>query len=348
MRAAVTAGADASRAGPLAATLYGELIAQAALLLEGGDADLGRRGFLAGISDLAVTRPAVPGDVLDVNVTVAGRFGDSVRFDGLISDGSGAEVARGSDCRPQRERGVKDSSGTFPRDSGLFAKKKVVLAGPPAGLLRGAASVLSLAGYVVRAAESVEELEAIAPEKIPDLVIFDAAFPPDGGVGACRRLRETPHWRTVSMMLVVPAGLPHLEEALVPGINDFMLAPFPADELLDKTSRLTLIPARRELNTIARVTVDGGVRVGKMLNVSSNGMLVEIEVPIAIGRPVEVEFLLPEDPKSLRASGKIVRRTNDLDHFHPAFGIRFTGISEVDQVRIDGFVAVRERAGFRR
>lgn len=96
VRVAMTAGADSSRGAPLAATLYGELIAQAALLLEGGGADLGRRGFLAGISDLAVTRPAAPGDVLDVDVTVAGRFGDSVRFDGLISDGSGAEVARGS------------------------------------------------------------------------------------------------------------------------------------------------------------------------------------------------------------------------------------------------------------
>ncbi len=243
---------------------------------------------------------------------------------------------------------MKDSSGTFPRDSGLFAKKKVLLAGPAAGLLRGASSVLSLAGYGVRTAESVEELEEIAPEKIPDLVIFDAAFPPEGGVAACRRLRERPHWRAVSMLLVVPAGLPHLEEALVPGINDFMLAPFPSDELLDKTGRLTLIPARRELNTIARVTGDGALRLGKMLNVSSNGMLIEIETPIAIGRPVEVEFLLPEDAKPLHATGKVVRRTNELDHFHPAFGIRFTEISEVDQVRIDGFVAVRERAGFRR
>jgi CheY-like chemotaxis protein len=93
---------------------------------------------------------------------------------------------------------VTPDSGTFPRDSGLFAKKKVLLAGPPAGLLRGGASVLSLAGYVVRAAESVEELEALVPEKIPDLVIFDASFPPDGGVGACRRLREKAHWRAVS------------------------------------------------------------------------------------------------------------------------------------------------------
>jgi DNA-binding response OmpR family regulator len=244
-----------------------------------------------------------------------------------------------------------DSSGTFPRGSGLFAKKKVVLAGPPAGLLRGASSVLSLAGYAVRAAESVEELEAIAPEKIPDLVIFDAAFPPDGGVGACRRLREKAHWRTVSMMLVVPAGLPHLEEALVPGINDFMLAPFPAAELLDKTKRLTLIPARRELNTLARVRdgrPDGTLLLGKTLNVSENGLLVEIESAIAIGRVIEIEFFLPEDSLPLNAKGRVMRRTTELDHFHPAFGIRFTEISEKDQVRIDAFVAERERAGFRR
>ncbi len=243
---------------------------------------------------------------------------------------------------------MKDSSGTFPRDSGLFAKKKVLLAGARAGLLRGAGSVLSLAGYAVRDAERVEDLEALAPEKLPDLLVLDAAFGPDGGVAACRRLRENPRWRAVSMLLVVPAGTPHLEEALVPGINDFMLAPFPAEELLDKASRLTLIPARRELNTIARVTADGALRVGKMLNVSSNGMLVEIETPIAIGHPVSIEFFLPDDATPLRAAGKVVRRTNDLDHFHPAFGIRFTEISEVDQIRIDGFVAVRERSGFRR
>ncbi len=96
VRASVTAGADASRGGSLAAPLFAELIAQAALLLEGGDPDLGRSGFLAGISDLVVTRPAVPGDVLDVDVAVAGRFGDTVKFDGRVADGSGAEVARGS------------------------------------------------------------------------------------------------------------------------------------------------------------------------------------------------------------------------------------------------------------
>ena len=244
-----------------------------------------------------------------------------------------------------------DSSGTFPRGSGLFAKKKVALAGPPAGLLRGAAGTLEAAGYSVVAAERMDDLLAISAAKVPDLVIFDVAFPPDGGVAAVRKLREQAFWRTVSMMLVVAAGEPHLEEALVPGVNDFMLAPFPPAELLDKTKRLTLIPARRELNTLARVRdgrPDGPLSLGKTLNASGNGLLVELENSIAIGRLVEIEFFLPDDPLPLNAKGRIMRRTTDLDHFHPAFGIRFTEISEKDQARIDAFVAERERAGFRR
>ena len=96
VRAMVSANADASRGGGLAAPVFAELVAQAALLLDGGDADLGRKGFLAGISDLSVSREAVPGDVLDVDVKVAGRFGDTVKFDGRIADASGAEVARAS------------------------------------------------------------------------------------------------------------------------------------------------------------------------------------------------------------------------------------------------------------
>lgn len=244
-----------------------------------------------------------------------------------------------------------DSSGTFPRGSGLFVKKKVALAGAPAGLLRDAASALETAGYSVVAAEQLEDLLSIPAEKVPDLVILDNGLPPDGGVAACRRLREEAHWRTVSMMLAVPAGEPHLEEALVPGVSDLLLAPFPPGELLDKTKRLTLIPARRELNTAARVRggrADGALVLGKTLNVSGNGILAEIEGAIEIGRIVEIEFFLPGDETPLHAKGRIMRRTTEPDHFHPAYGLRFTEISEKDQVRVAAFAAERERAGFRR
>jgi len=75
--------------------LVGELIAQAALLLEGGDADLGRRGFLAGFSDLTVSRSPEPGDVLSVDVRVVAHFGGVTRFLGEVRSDGGELVARG-------------------------------------------------------------------------------------------------------------------------------------------------------------------------------------------------------------------------------------------------------------
>lgn len=96
VRAVVSAGGRAAAAGTLSAGLVAELMAQAALLLSQADADLGRSGFLAGLSDVVVVRPPGPGDALTVNVSVAGRMGAVVKFDASVLDGSGTLVARGA------------------------------------------------------------------------------------------------------------------------------------------------------------------------------------------------------------------------------------------------------------
>jgi hypothetical protein len=96
VRATVTADAAAVRASWFPAAALAELVAQSALLLEGGDAALGRRGFLAGISDFSVERLPVPGDVLTVDVAIAGRFGDTIKLEGVVTDGDGGAVARGA------------------------------------------------------------------------------------------------------------------------------------------------------------------------------------------------------------------------------------------------------------
>lgn len=73
-----------------------EVVAQAALLLEGGDPGIGRSGFLAGVSDFAFDRDAVSGDVLDVDVRVAGVLGPIVRFEGTVTDDAGRRVCSGA------------------------------------------------------------------------------------------------------------------------------------------------------------------------------------------------------------------------------------------------------------
>lgn len=87
--ARISAGARAAMGGEWSsATLLAELIAQAALLLQGGDPDLGRRGFLAGIEDFEVHRVPQAGESLTVDVRIARRFGVIVKFEGEVRSGS--------------------------------------------------------------------------------------------------------------------------------------------------------------------------------------------------------------------------------------------------------------------
>ncbi|MEO8432693.1 MAG: hypothetical protein ABI592_14365 [Acidobacteriota bacterium] len=75
--------------------LLAEAIAQSALLLEGGDAELGRTGFLAGLDGLELTRAPMAGETLRVDVRLAGKFGAMVRFDGAVRAGD-ETIARGA------------------------------------------------------------------------------------------------------------------------------------------------------------------------------------------------------------------------------------------------------------
>lgn len=75
--------------------LLAELVAQAALMLEGGDVEVGRRGFLAGIEGFEVVRTPEAGETLAIDVRLSARFGAIVRFEGEVRSGS-ETVARGA------------------------------------------------------------------------------------------------------------------------------------------------------------------------------------------------------------------------------------------------------------
>lgn len=87
--ARITAGARAAMgAGWSSAALLAEMIAQAALLLQGGDPHIGRRGFLAGIEEFEIHRLPEAGETLTVDIRLSARFGAVVKFEGQIRSGS--------------------------------------------------------------------------------------------------------------------------------------------------------------------------------------------------------------------------------------------------------------------
>ena len=73
-----------------------EVIAQSALLLEGGDPGIGRSGFLAGVSDFTFDRTPESGDLLNVDVKIVAVLGPIVRFEGTVTDADGRRVCTGA------------------------------------------------------------------------------------------------------------------------------------------------------------------------------------------------------------------------------------------------------------
>lgn len=104
--ARVTAnGRYAMGAGWSSPLLLAEAIAQAALLLEGGDAEIGRLGFLAGLEGFEVLRAPEAGETLEVDVRLVAQFGAVVKFEGKVRVAEEL-IARGSVLVRKGEAGV--------------------------------------------------------------------------------------------------------------------------------------------------------------------------------------------------------------------------------------------------
>jgi 3-hydroxymyristoyl/3-hydroxydecanoyl-(acyl carrier protein) dehydratase len=92
----ISAGARAGMGGAWASpVLLAEAIAQAALLLEGGDPEAGRRGFLAGIEGFEIRRTPEAGETLTVDVRLSARYGAIVKFEGEVRSGPDS-IAKGA------------------------------------------------------------------------------------------------------------------------------------------------------------------------------------------------------------------------------------------------------------
>ncbi len=225
---------------------------------------------------------------------------------------------------------------------------RILLAGPAGGILAPAREPLERAGFDVATVDTPELLDDFRLGPPPALLVVDEAFGPSGGVAFCRGLRGDAWWRGVSLVLAVPAGEQHLEECLVAGINDFLLTPFPEEELVFKVRRLTTVPVRREATGLVSIRggrIDGGTVVGKTLNLSAGGLLVEAEGSLAVGRVVDLVFFLPDGAPPASCRARVVRKAGELSLYHPAYGLEYEEISDADRARVEAWVAAQAPAG---
>ena len=92
--------------------------------------------------------------------------------------------------------------------------------------------VLSQAGFVTEAADSVAEAQSALAKSIPDLILLDWMMPVTSGVEWVRRLKKEPAYRDIPVILLTARGEEEDKvKGLEVGADDYMTKPFSPKEL---------------------------------------------------------------------------------------------------------------------
>jgi len=175
----------------------------------------------------------------------------------------------------------------------------------------------------------------------PNLIIFGYDLFDMSAPEFCREIRADDITRAISLLLVCDRDhTDHGDLCLSAGCNDVIFRPLQKPDLDQKVERLTRIPVRRQLRTITKIEIslekNGRFVLGRSVNISSTGMLVEVDRMLPQDGPVRLHFYLPADPRPLQIAAEILRA--EFSGSMPKYGMRFLDPTEEDRERITRYV----------
>lgn len=92
--------------------------------------------------------------------------------------------------------------------------------------------ILESQGYQVQQAHHANDALGLLDETTPDLILTDMMMPEMDGVGLIKRLKETPKWANIPVVVISAYSEPEVQEnAFAAGATGFISKPFSASEL---------------------------------------------------------------------------------------------------------------------
>jgi two-component system, OmpR family, alkaline phosphatase synthesis response regulator PhoP len=175
----------------------------------------------------------------------------------------------------------------------------------------------------------------------PNLIMFGYDLFDMTAPEFCREIRSDELTRAISLLLVCDRDHnEHGDLCLSAGCNDVIFRPLQKPELDQKVEKLTRIPVRRQLRTITKIEVslekNGRFVLGRSVNISATGILIEVDRMLPQDGPVRLHFYLPGDPRPLQLLAEVLRA--EFSGSMSKYGMHFLEPSEDDRARISRFV----------
>jgi CheY-like chemotaxis protein len=218
---------------------------------------------------------------------------------------------------------------------------RILLVDHSRGALLFPESVLRRRRATVTTALAGSEALEKAREENPHLILFGYDLFDMTGPEFCREIRGDERTRAISLLFVCDRGATEHGTACVEaGCNDVIYRPLQRHELDAKITSLTAIPARRQMRTLTRVEVsldnDGHFILGRSLNISANGMLIETDRMLPGDGPLRLQFYLPGGAGPIQVTVEVLR--TEFVGTMARYGVRFIDVQPDASEMIDRYV----------
>jgi two-component system, OmpR family, alkaline phosphatase synthesis response regulator PhoP len=180
-----------------------------------------------------------------------------------------------------------------------------------------------------------------AREEQPQLIMFGFDLFDMSAPEFCREIRADERTRGISLLFVCEReNTEHQDLCIAAGCNDVIYRPLQRHDLDAKITRLTTIPTRRDLRTLTRIEVslekNGRFLIGRSLNISATGMLIELDRVLPGDGKLRLHFYLPGEPKAMQIDAEVLRA--EFVGTMAKYGLHFVAVNEEERDRIERFV----------
>ena len=204
------------------------------------------------------------------------------------------------------------------------------------------------AGVTLLVARTGQQAIDLVRAERPHLVFMDLYMPELDGDEACRRIKADPVLRFTPVVMVTHGGREEdLERCRQAGCDEVVLKPINRHQFLETARRFLDVVTRAAPRVGARLKVHYGLDRESPLsnfsiNLSTGGLFLETDAPLAEDTPLFLEFDLPERPEGVSCRGRVAW-VNDPGQpknlsLPPGMGVQFVDLSLADMQLIRTFI----------
>jgi CheY-like chemotaxis protein len=225
--------------------------------------------------------------------------------------------------------------------------KRVIIAEHILTAVGGADSLFGRGGIVSVTARTSEAILALHREKKADLIVSDLSLPRMGGIALIEKVRGDASLRNVSIIMACEGRAAEVDACRAAGANAIIGSPVVAADLFARMSELIVVPRRKDMRVMLRVSIEDSRGAGTPAfamseNISISGMLLETTHPYRPGERIFCSFHVGHS--EVKVEGKVVRTDRRPSGSRYRCGIQFTNIDIKTMVVIEHFVKSRMSA----